>query len=55
MFLSNDNERYSTGETGRKVVENNKGNIIKIMKIIKPYLSDQDATFIVNNTSKASN
>ena len=55
MFLSNDNERHGTGETGRKVVENNKGNIIKIMKIIKPYLSDQDATFIVNNTSNASN
>ena len=40
MFLSNDNERHDIGETGRKVVEANKGNVIRLMKIIKPYLLD---------------
>ena len=39
MLLADANERHHRGEIGREVIESNKGNITRLMKIIKPYLS----------------
>lgn len=38
MLLADANERHKRGEIGREVIESNKGNVIRLMKIIKPYL-----------------
>lgn len=39
MLLADANERHHRGEIGREVVESNKGNKLRLMKIIKPYIS----------------
>ncbi len=39
MLLADANERHHRGEIGREVIESNKGNIKRLMKIITPYLS----------------
>jgi len=39
ILLADANERHHRGEIGREVVQSNKGNILGLMKIIKPYLS----------------
>lgn len=38
-LLSDANERHRIGEIGREVIESNKGNIDRLMKLIEPYLS----------------
>ncbi len=38
-LLGDANERHHRGEIGREVIESNKGNIDRLMKLIKPYLS----------------
>jgi 3-deoxy-D-manno-octulosonic-acid transferase len=43
-LLSDANHRHNIGEKGREVIESNKGNIDRLMKIIEPYLS-RDATY----------
>ncbi len=39
MLLADANERHHRGEIGREVIESNKGNIDRLMTLIKPYLS----------------
>lgn len=39
MLLADANERHHRGEIGREVIESNRGNIRRLMKIIRPYLS----------------
>tara|TARA_R110000782_G_scaffold260091_5_gene351246 strand:- start:1384 stop:2616 length:1233 start_codon:yes stop_codon:yes gene_type:complete len=38
MLLADANERHKRGEIGREVIESNKGNVMRLMKLIKPYL-----------------
>jgi 3-deoxy-D-manno-octulosonic-acid transferase len=40
-LLGDANLRHNIGEKGRQVVESNKGNVKRLMKIIKPYLSHE--------------
>jgi 3-deoxy-D-manno-octulosonic-acid transferase len=39
QLLSDANRRHLLGEIGREVIESNKGNIDRLMKLITPYLS----------------
>lgn len=39
VMLSDANHRHNMGEKGRKVIEDNKGNLKRLMEIIEPYLS----------------
>ncbi len=39
VMLSDANHRHNMGEKGRKVIEDNKGNLRRLMEIIEPYLS----------------
>ena len=39
LLLSDANRRHFLGEIGREVIESNKGNIDRLMKLITPYLS----------------
>ena len=41
-MLSDANHRHNMGEKGRKVIEENKGNLKRLMKVIEPYLSDNE-------------
>lgn len=38
LLLSDANLRHSVGEKGRKLVESNRGNVNRLMEILKPYL-----------------
>ena len=39
VMLSDANHRHNMGEKGRKVIEDNKGNLRRLKEIIEPYLS----------------
>lgn len=40
-LLSDANHRHNIGEKGRKVIEENKGNLKRLMQIIRPYLIEK--------------
>ena len=42
LMLSDANHRHNMGEKGRKVIEESKGNIKRLMEVIEPYLTENE-------------
>ena len=42
VMLSDANHRHNMGEKGRKVIDENKGNLKRLMQIIEPYLIENE-------------